>query len=110
MDSLFDVQVEGLTAFASPRTAKFRYVISLKGAKVNICLRSAQGRNSGGAELKRQLLMSCSNRQTGYLNKKNYATAANIFVDASAAEYVWVSLADRRKISMPSRSDIRVLF
>ncbi|KAG4040347.1 hypothetical protein PC123_g24109 [Phytophthora cactorum] len=46
MDSLFDVQVKGLTAFASPPTAKFCYVISLKGAKVNICLRSAQGRNS----------------------------------------------------------------
>ncbi|KAG3080516.1 hypothetical protein PI124_g18298 [Phytophthora idaei] len=30
--------------------------------------------------------------QTGYLNKKNYATAANIFVDASAAEYVWQCL------------------
>ncbi|KAG2782876.1 hypothetical protein Pcac1_g7301 [Phytophthora cactorum] len=27
--------------------------------------------------------------QTGYLNKKNYVTAANSFVDASAAEYIW---------------------
>ncbi|KAG2987479.1 hypothetical protein PC120_g23609 [Phytophthora cactorum] len=30
--------------------------------------------------------------QTGYLNKKNYVTAANSFVDASAAEYIWQCL------------------
>ncbi|OWZ07967.1 hypothetical protein PHMEG_00019565 [Phytophthora megakarya] len=68
-----DLEVEGVTAFAQPVQASYRYLISLKSEKVNIWL---EDRNS-----KKQW-------QSGFLSKDDYVTAANTFVDASAADYV----------------------
>lgn len=35
--------------------------------------------------------MSAISRQSGFLKKEDYVTAANVFVDATAADYVSVS-------------------
>ncbi|KAG2991925.1 hypothetical protein PC128_g22154 [Phytophthora cactorum] len=70
MESLSDIQVEGLTVFASPPKATYRYDISLKGEKVNMLLEDRS----------RKIRW-----QTGFLIKEDYATVANVFGDASAA-------------------------
>ncbi|KAG7377178.1 hypothetical protein PHYPSEUDO_012046 [Phytophthora pseudosyringae] len=66
-------QVEGVTAFAPPPTTNSRYVISLKEEKVDIWLEDRSSKKQW---------------RTGYLNKEDYVTAANVFVDATAADYV----------------------
>ncbi|KAF4140036.1 hypothetical protein GN958_ATG10786 [Phytophthora infestans] len=73
MERLSDCQVEGLTAFKSPSTASYRYIISLKDEKVNIWLEERSNKKQW---------------QTGFLSKTDYVTSANVFVDASAADYV----------------------
>ncbi|KAG2523411.1 hypothetical protein JM16_005350 [Phytophthora kernoviae] len=73
MPKSVDVEVEGVTVFASPPATTYRYVISLKSEKVNIWLEDR-----------------CSKKQwqSGYLTKEDYVTTANIFVDATASDYV----------------------
>ncbi|ETO82928.1 hypothetical protein F444_02982 [Phytophthora nicotianae P1976] len=73
MESQPDMQVEELTAFTSSPHESYRYVISLKGEKVNIWLENRSSKKQW---------------QTGFLSKEDYVTPANAFVDASAAEYI----------------------
>ncbi|KAL3664437.1 hypothetical protein V7S43_010758 [Phytophthora oleae] len=72
MAKLPDSQVEGITGFSSNSMA-YRYVISLKSDQVNIWLEDRSSKKQW---------------QTGLLNKEDYVTAANAFVDASASDYV----------------------
>ncbi|KAG1687856.1 hypothetical protein DVH05_004586 [Phytophthora capsici] len=73
MPTLPDYQVEGITRFLMNSEVSFRYVISLKSGQVNIWLENRYTKKQW---------------QTGLLNKENYVTTANAFVDASAADYV----------------------
>ncbi|KAG7377179.1 hypothetical protein PHYPSEUDO_012047 [Phytophthora pseudosyringae] len=68
-----DFDVEGVTTFTLRAHGSFRYRISLKSEKVNIWLEDRSSKKQW---------------QSGLLNKEGYVSAANIFVDASAADYV----------------------
>ncbi|KAF1789804.1 hypothetical protein GQ600_24341 [Phytophthora cactorum] len=85
MESLSDIQVEGLTVFASPPKATYRYDISLKGEKVNTLLEDRSRKIRCELNFNFNFSLSCTNRQTGFLIKEDYATVANVFGDASAA-------------------------
>ncbi|KAL3664432.1 hypothetical protein V7S43_010753 [Phytophthora oleae] len=67
-----DFVVEGLTTIVSCADGSFRYVISVKNEQINIWLEER---------------FSKKQWQSGFLSKEVYVTAANIFVDASPADY-----------------------
>ncbi|EGZ08132.1 hypothetical protein PHYSODRAFT_526645, partial [Phytophthora sojae] len=66
-------EVEGVTMFGSRPDDSFRYQISLQDEKVNIWLEDRSSKKQW---------------QSGFLKKEDYVTAANVFVDATAADYV----------------------
>eukprot|EP00644_Phytophthora_capsici_P016777 jgi/Phyca11/131670/e_gw1.111.35.1 len=78
MSTLPDYKVEGITGFSSNPEDSYRYEISLKSGQVNIWLEDRSSKKQW---------------QTGLLNKEDYVTTANVFVDASASDYVLVRLA-----------------
>ncbi|KAG4040350.1 hypothetical protein JG687_00016648 [Phytophthora cactorum] len=73
MTSGINPEVEGVTTFALCPDGSFRYRISLKNEQVNLWLEDRTSKKQW---------------QSGLLTKEDYVTAANTFVDASAADYV----------------------
>ncbi|KAG1687850.1 hypothetical protein DVH05_004580 [Phytophthora capsici] len=70
---MVDSTVEGLTTFPNGGNNNcYRYVISVKSDEINIWLEDR---------------FSKKQWQSGFLSKDKYVTDANIFVDASAADY-----------------------
>ncbi|KAG3134003.1 hypothetical protein PI126_g18901 [Phytophthora idaei] len=73
MASEISPEVDGVTTFALSPSGSFRYRISLKNEQVNLWLEDRTSKKQW---------------QSGLLTKEDYVAAANIFVDASAADYV----------------------
>ncbi|KAE8961101.1 hypothetical protein PR003_g31224, partial [Phytophthora rubi] len=73
MPTAVDFEVAGVTTFGSRPGDSFRYQLSLQDEKLNIWLEDRSNKKQW---------------QSGLLSKAEYVTAANIFVDASAGDYV----------------------
>ncbi|KAE8969471.1 hypothetical protein PF010_g25314 [Phytophthora fragariae] len=73
MPTAVDFEVAGVTTFGSRPGDSFRYQLSLQDEKLNIWLEDRSNKKQW---------------QSGLLSKAKYVTAANIFVDASAGDYV----------------------
>ncbi|ETM00535.1 hypothetical protein L917_02746 [Phytophthora nicotianae] len=73
MTANINSEVEGVTTFALCCDAYFRYRISLKNEKMNLWLEDRSSKKQW---------------QSGFLCIEDYVTAANVFADASAADYV----------------------
>eukprot|EP00644_Phytophthora_capsici_P016781 jgi/Phyca11/21724/fgenesh1_pg.PHYCAscaffold_111_\ len=92
MANLLDSKVQGSTGFSSNSVGCYRYEISLHSGQVNIWLEDQSSKKQW---------------ETGLLNKEDYVTTANVFVDASVSDYVLSIAVERIDILESKLKDVQ---